>query len=208
MKKLIVIVASLLVAVSAHAQFGIVAGITSSKATIDAALSDVQNVTQYHVGLTYKIDLGIIAIQPALIYNVKGAKVSEFKAIGDIASFDYKNGYLELPVQVQAGLNLGVARIYAIAEPFIGYAITNSTQSSNGNKIDVNWNEVKWNEVKNKLEYGVGVGAGVELIKHVQISARYFWNLGNVDKVAIATVTDAVSNKAANGIVASVTLLF
>ena len=203
MKKLIVIVASLLVAVSAHAQFGIVAGITSSKATIDAALSDVQNVTQYHVGLTYKIDLGIIAIQPALIYNVKGAKVSEFKALGDIASFDYKNGYLELPVQVQAGLNLGVARIYAIAEPFIGYAITNSTQSSNGNKIDVNWNEVK-----NKLEYGVGVGAGVELIKHVQISARYFWNLGNVDKVAIATVTDAVSNKAANGIVASVTLLF
>ena len=203
MKKFIVIVASLLVAVSAHAQFGIVAGITSSKATIDAALSDVQNVTQYHVGLTYKIDLGIIAIQPALIYNVKGAKVSEFKAIGDIASFDYKNGYLELPVQVQAGLNLGVARIYAIAEPFIGYAITNSTQSSNGNKIDVNWNEVK-----NKLEYGVGVGAGVELIKHVQISARYFWNLGNVDKVAIATVTDAVSNKAANGIVASVTLLF
>lgn len=203
MKKLIVIVASLLVAVSAHAQFGIVAGITSSKATIDAALSDVQNVTQYHVGLTYKIDLGIVAIQPALIYNVKGAKVSEFKALGDIASFDYKNGYLELPVQVQAGLNLGVARIYAIAEPFIGYAITNSTQSSNGNKIDV-----KWNEVKNKLEYGIGVGAGVELIKHVQISARYFWNLGNVEKVAIATVTDAVSNKAANGIVASVTLLF
>lgn len=203
MKKLIVIVASLLVAVSAHAQFGITAGITSSKATIDAALSDVQNVTQYHVGLTYKIDLGIIAIQPALVYNVKGAKVSEFKALGDIASFDYKNGYLELPVQVQAGLNLGVARIYAIAEPFIGYAITNSTQSSNGNKIDV-----KWDEVKNKLEYGVGVGAGVELIKHVQISARYFWNLGNVEKVAIATVTDAVSNKAANGIVASVTLLF
>lgn len=203
MKKLIVIVASLLVAVSAHAQFGIVAGITSSKATIDAALSDVQNVTQYHVGLTYKIDLGIVAIQPAIIYNVKGAKVSEFKALGDIASFDYKNGYLELPVQVQAGLNLGVARIYAIAEPFIGYAITNSTQSSNGNKIDV-----KWSEVKNKLEYGIGVGAGVELIKHVQISARYFWNLGNVEKVAIATVTDAVSNKAANGIVASVTLLF
>lgn len=203
MKKLIVIVASLLIAVSAHAQLGIVAGITSSKATIDAALSDVQNVTQYHVGLTYKIDLGLIAIQPALIYNVKGAKVSEFKALGDIASFDYKNGYLELPVQVQAGLNLGVARIYAIAEPFIGYAITNSTQSSNGNKIDI-----KWNEVKNKLEYGIGVGAGVELIKHVQISARYFWNLGNVEKVAIATVTDAVSNKAANGIVASVTLLF
>ena len=203
MKQFIVIVASLLIAVSAHAQLGVVAGITSSKATIDAALSDVQNITQYHVGLTYKIDLGIIAIQPSLIYNVKGAKIAEFKAVGDISSFDYKNGYLELPVQIQAGLNLGVARIYAIAEPFIGYAITNSTQSSNGNKIDV-----KWNEVKNKLEYGVGVGAGIELIKHVQVSARYFWNLGNVESVAWASVTDAVSNKAANGIVASVAILF
>ena len=203
MKKLLVVIASLLIAVSAHAQLGVVAGITSSKATIDAALSDVQNITQYHVGLTYKIDLGIIAIQPSLIYNVKGAKIAEFKAVGDISSFDYKNGYLELPVQIQAGLNLGVARIYAIAEPFIGYAITNSTQSSNGNKIDV-----KWNEVKNKLEYGVGVGAGIELIKHVQVSARYFWNLGNVESVAWASVTDAVSNKAANGIVASVAILF
>ena len=204
MKKLIVIVASLLIAASAHAQLGVVAGITSSKATIDAALSDVQNITQYHVGLTYKISLGgIFAIQPSLIYNVKGAKIAEFKAVGDISSFDYKNGYLELPVQIQAGLNLGVARIYAIAEPFLGYAITNSTQSSNGTKIDV-----KWNEVKNKLEYGVGVGAGIELIKHVQVSARYFWNLGNVESVAWASVTDAVSNKAANGIVASVAILF
>ena len=203
MKKLIVIVASLLIAVSAHAQLGVVAGITSSKATIDAALSDVQNITQYHVGLTYKIDLGILAIQPSLIYNVKGAKIQEFKAVGDISSFDFKNGYLELPVQLQVGLNLGVARIYGIAEPFIGYAITNSTTSANGNKIDV-----KWDEVKNKLEYGVGVGAGIELIKHVQVSARYFWNLGNVDKAAIANVTDAISNKAANGIIASVALLF
>ena len=204
MKKFIVIVASLLIAASAHAQLGVVAGITSSKATIDAALSDVQNITQYHVGLTYKISLGgIFAIQPSLIYNVKGAKIAEFKAVGDISSFDYKNGYLELPVQIQAGLNLGVARIYAIAEPFLGYAITNSTQSSNGTKIDV-----KWNEVQNKLEYGVGVGAGIELIKHVQVSARYFWNLGNVEKAAIATVTDAISNKAANGIVASVAILF
>ena len=203
MKKLIVIVASLLVAVSAHAQLGVVAGITSSKATIDAALSDVQNITQYHVGLTSKIDLGIIAIQPSLIYNVKGAKIGEFKAVGDISSFDYKNGSLELPVQIQAGLNLGVARIYAIAEPFIGYAITNSTTSTNGNKIDVDWGAVK-----NKLEYGVGVGAGIELIKHVQVSARYFWNLGNVNEAGLNPMVDAVSNKAANGIVASVALLF
>ena len=203
MKKLIVIVASLLVAVSAHAQLGIVAGITSSKSTIDAAVSDVQNITQYHVGLTYKLDLGLIAIQPSIIYNVKGAKVQSIQAIGDLAAFDYKNGYLELPVQLQAGVNLGVARVYGIVEPFIGYAITNSTTSTNGAAIDV-----KWNEFKDKLEYGVGLGAGVELIKHVQVSARYFWNLGSANKAAISTAADAVRTKAASGIVASVAILF
>ena len=202
MKKLIVIVASLLVAVSAHAQFGIVAGITSSKSTIDAAVSDVRNITQYHVGLTYKVDLGLIAIQPSLIYNVKGAKVESIKGL-DLTSFDYKNGYLELPVQLQAGVNLGVAREYGIVEPFHGFWITNNTTTAGGTKMDINWQNIK-----DKMEYGVGLGAGIELIKHVQISARYFWNLGAASNAAISTAADAVRTKAASGIIASVAPLF
>ena len=67
MKKLIVIVASLLVAVSAHAQLGVVAGVTSSKT--DLNVENVKNATMYHVGLTYKMDLGIIAIQPSILYK-------------------------------------------------------------------------------------------------------------------------------------------
>ena len=203
MKKFIVVIASLLVAVSAHAQFGIVAGLTSSKSTIDAAISDVQNVTQYHVGLTYKLPLGrLLAIQPSILYNVKGAKVESIKSVG-LSAFDFKNGYIEIPVQVQVGLDLSLARIYGFVEPFIGYAISNSTQTTNGSKIDVDWNNIK-----DKLEYGVGIGAGVELIKHVQVSARYFWNLGSVNNAAISTAADAVRTKAASGIMASVALLF
>ena len=45
MKKLIVIVAALLVAVSAHAQLGVVAGITSSKTDLKAAKDDVKNIS-------------------------------------------------------------------------------------------------------------------------------------------------------------------
>ncbi|MBR4524716.1 MAG: PorT family protein [Bacteroidales bacterium] len=198
MKKLLVVIASLLIAVSAHAQFGVVAGITSTKANIDDAITDVQNVTQYHVGLTYKIQFGsLLAIQPAIIYNVKGSKLGAFK-VSDLAAFEYKTGYLEIPVQVQVGFDLGLARIYGIAEPFIGYALTSNTSVAN----------FKWEDVKNKLEYGVGIGAGVELIKHVQVSARYFWNLGAAKDAKISTVTDAVAGRGASGIIASVALLF
>ena len=209
MKKLIVIVASLLVAVSAHAQFGVMAGITSSKANLKEAYANVKNATSYHVGVTYKLNLGLIAIQPAILYNVKGARVENIAnkiTDGTITAgdFEYKTGSIEVPVQIQAGLNLGVIRAYGILEPFIGYQITNTTNYANGgSKIDV-----KWNEVKNKLEYGVGLGAGVELIKHVQVSVRYFWNLGNASNASVATAYDAVRTQKASGIMASVALLF
>ena len=86
MKKLIVIVASLLIAVSAHAQLGVIAGITSAQTkfdNVDAALAEAQNATQYHVGLTFKLGLGnLLAIQPSVIYNVKGSKVRAVAGLG------------------------------------------------------------------------------------------------------------------------------
>lgn len=204
MKKLIVVVASLLVAVSAYAQFGVVAGVTSSKSDIKSAIADVNNITQYHVGVTYKMSLGAFAIQPSILYNMKGTKmnIAESSSI----ELDYKTGYIEIPVQLQLGLNLGLARLYGFAEPFIGYAITNAaTLSGQDLKAD-------WNNVKNRLEYGVGLGAGVELIKHVQVSVRYFWNLGDMYGVElkdiIPTATATIGSSKASGIAASVALLF
>ena len=208
MKKLIVIVASLLVAVSAHAQLGVMAGITSSKADLKEAYADVKNATSYHVGIAYKMDLGLIKVQPAIIYNVKGAKVGNVinkatEGAVTAGDFEYKTGSIEVPVQLQAGIDLGIVRAYGILEPFVGYQITNTAQTTGGTKIDV-----KWDEVNNKLEYGVGLGAGVELIDHVQVAVRYFWNLGNASNASIATAYDAVRTQKASGIMASVVLLF
>ena len=205
MKKFIVIVASLLIAVSAHAQFGVVAGITSSSSNLKDAVADVQaqNITQYHVGITYKLDLGLIAIQPSILYNMKGTKLN----VANIGAteLDYKTGYVEVPVQLQAGLNLGVARIYGFAEPFVGYAITNQVNSSLAKDP-----QSTWNNIKSKLEYGVGLGVGVELIKHVQVSAKYFWNMGSMYGTSIdfAGVKSTIAEQKASGIAASVAIRF
>ena len=207
MKKLIVIVASLLIAVSAHAQLGVIAGITSAQTkfdNVDAAIIEAQNATQYHVGVAYKLGLGnFIAIQPAIIYNVKGSKVS---AVAGLSDFDFKSGYLEVPVQLQVGMGIGdLARVYAIAEPFVGMAITETTIK--GLASD---QKIEWDDFADKLEYGIGIGAGVELIKHVQVAARYFWNMGGAKdaKINVSDVKDIVTNKKANGVMASVVLLF
>ena len=207
MKKLIVIVASLLIAVSAHAQLGVVAGITSAQTkfdNVDAAIAEAQNATQYHVGVAYKLALGnLIAIQPAILYNVKGSKVS---AVGGLGDFDFKSGYLEIPVQLQVGIGLGdLARVYALAEPFVAMAITETTV-----KGALKDQKIEWDDFADKVEYGFGVGAGIELIKHVQVSARYFWNMGGAKdaNINLNDVKDIVTNKKANGVMASVVLLF
>lgn len=205
MKKFIVIVASLLVAVSAHAQFGVMAGITSSRTNFKDAYTDAKNITQYHVGLTYKIAVGnVVAIQPAIIYNMKGTKLGELNSTNDL---DFKTGYIEIPVQLQLGFGLGdIARIYGFAEPFIGYAVSNSISLS-GKSLSEGWDDIK-----SRIEYGIGVGLGVELIKHVQVSVRYFWNLGDQYGLELGKyingVTTTIGSQKANGIAASVALLF
>ena len=208
MKKLIVIVASLLVAVSAHAQLGVVAGITSTKTNLEEAYADINNITQYHAGITYKLDLGLIAIQPSIIYNVKGVSMEGLK-INDIPTglgqMDYKTGYLEIPVQVQAGINLGLARVYGFVEPFVGYALSNEVNSNL-------WLEPEqtWANVKSRLEYGVGLGVGVELIKHVQVAVKYFWNMGDMygKDINFGLIKGTIAEQKASGISASVALLF
>ena len=204
MKKAIIAIAALFVALSANAQIGVVAGLTSSSTNVEAAVADIKNVNQYHVGITYKIGIGnMLAIQPALIYNMKGTQLGDIAGLDDV-DVDYKTGYLELPVQVQLGFGIGsIARVYGFAEPFVGYAITNQVQGIGDTIKD-------WDNVKNRFEYGVGLGAGVELFRHLQVSVKYFWNLGDVygADITFGDVTKDIATSKCNGIAASVAFLF
>ena len=160
MKKLFITLAALVVSVSAFAQSGIIAGVTSSATDIKDAADKVTDITLYHVGVTRRISLGLIGVQPSLIYNVKGTRLEDF----DSKSINFKTGFLELPVQIQVGIPIAGFRPYAFVEPFVGYAITNSAggQSTNIQNIQNKLQSVKWDNIKNRLEYGAGLGAGVD----------------------------------------------
>ena len=203
MKKAIIAIAALFIAfTSANAQFGVVAGLTSSSSNIEEAAESIKSVNMYHVGITYKIGIGnMLAVQPALIYNVKGSRLDALAGVEDI---NFKTGYLELPVQVQLGFGVGsLARVYGFAEPFVGLAITNKTKF--GEIVDKGWDNLA-----QKFEYGVGLGAGVELFRHLQVSVKYFWNLGDVygADIKFGDVAADIASSKCNGIAASVAFLF
>lgn len=153
MKKTVLILVAILSCVVASAQghFGIIGGATFSNVTDIGALSDAtKNVTRYHAGLTYQYRFhGGFSIQPSLLYHCKDARAENLQT-----------GYLELPVGVQWGPDLILFRPYVEVAPMVGVAVNS--------RMD--------REMLNRMEYGVGVGGGIE-IWHLQLSARYNWDL-------------------------------
>ena len=199
MKKLILAVAAAALMIPASAQslkladgvhYGVVGGFTSSNTNIKDISS--KSIALYHAGATVKVNLGLgFAIQPSLIYQVKGAKLYEIESSGLSADvkdqIEYKLGYLELPVNIQWGPDLVAFRPFVFAEPFIGYGLNNDIKENIILQAqDVTIDEVPetaknvWKDYGIKrFEYGLGLGAGFEFWR-IQISAQWFWNFGSL----------------------------
>jgi len=154
---------------------GVIGGFTSSNANVTNF--DANAISVYHFGVTDKFNLGLgFAMQPSIVYQVKGTSLSEMvdNPNAGLKALDTSVGFLEIPVQLQWGPDLLAFRPYVFAEPFIGYGL-NFTAESTKDKLVNNWdvaNIKRW-------EYGLGIGAGIE-IWHLQISGRYFWNFGQL----------------------------
>ena len=139
MKKLILALSALLLAVSANAQLGIVAGVTSTKTNLDEAYKDIaetMNVDQYHAGLVYNLNLPLgLSLQPGIIYNMKGQSLaSNIDALGakhDV-TINTKTGYLEVPVRVAWGIDLGLFKPYVFAEPCFYRRVADSRRCRDG----------------------------------------------------------------------------
>ena len=221
MKRLIVAAAAILCfSVLSNAQIGVMAGVTSSETDIKEAWAEAGSITQYHLGLAMRFPItGFLAIQPAVIYNIKGQQIgavldgtSDFEA-------DFKTGFIEVPVQLQLGFDLKGFRPYVFAEPFAGYAITNESKEEvtniAGDVADAEPAETKtdWDNVKSRLEYGVGLGLGIDLLNHMQISVRYFWNMNpiyNDDAIstALREIDTTIKQNSCSGIMVSAALFF
>ena len=232
MKKLILAISALLLAVSANAQLGIVAGVTSTKTNLDEAYKDIaetMNVDQYHAGLVYNLNLPLgLSLQPGVVYNMKGqslaSNIKDLKGDKHDVTINTKTGYLEIPVRVAWGIDLGLFKPYVFAEPYLGYAINTETtteikdaaaaeilNSTMGTQLE---SKNEW-DARNRLEYGVGLGAGVRVLKFAALSVKYFWEFGNLYKegekspnISTEQMVNAFKEQKASGIAASLTIYF
>lgn len=162
----------------AQSRYGVIGGMnfsTSKFKEINRA-----SMTQWHAGLTYKLDLPLgFSVQPSLVYHVKGAKLNVPQAgdPGQVSDFNIRMGFVELPVSLQWGPDLLVFRPFLDVTPYIGYALNNQLSGAGLSSQTNSWTGL------NRFEYGLGVGIGLELWRF-QVIGRYNWSFGSLADAA------------------------
>lgn len=196
-KALVLVVLLCAGAANAQLRYGVKAGANiSGLSTTSKLIDDVKTSSFYQAGVFLQWKLGNFAIQPELLYSVKGADVSNplitsgvnegenvcgpLAALTDYSTkLNYKSHNIEIPLNLQYGKSIGVARVYAQAGPYISFKVATVLEDAETGKdyaaaVD---DALKFN----KVDYGVGLGAGAELFQF-QLSLKYDFGLNAVGK--------------------------
>ncbi|MBQ0025101.1 MAG: PorT family protein [Bacteroidales bacterium] len=185
MKKLLIAFAALAFLLSAETVSAegvfIKGGLTysnSSSAGLKEAYSMLRDLnfksyTGWHAGIGYQTgSIMGFSFQPELLYNVKGSSLSD--------NMKWKMSYIEVPVNIQYGIDLLVARPFIFISPYVGLNLSNKVSVSSSNSTTtLKPIDDFINDTVNKLEYGFGLGAGIDIARF-QVTAKYSWNFGNV----------------------------
>jgi len=168
----------------------------------------------YKGGVAYKYNLPYgFSIQPELLYHSKSAQLDETMAGTSLFSLGTTIGYLELPVQLQWGEEMENSRPYFYLEPYVGFGLNNKC-SSNDKVVFNSWAKESTNI--RRFEYGMAVGAGIEVWK-LQIAAQYFMNIGSLCKssglknnkdVLVSGAADAYEGKNFHGFELEIAFFF
>ena len=169
MKRILMIVLAVFllagISASAQAKWGVTAGLNFNTSKFSEV--DVKARTGWSVGGTCLVDLPLgFSVQPSLLYHQKGANITN--------ELSQSMGFLELPVSVQWGPDLLIFRPFLDVTPYVGYALYNKQSDL---LPDKGWRD------KERFEYGLGLGAGLNVWK-LQFIARYNWNFGSLYNVS------------------------
>ncbi len=162
---------------SAQISFGVKGGVNISRVHFSTDVINSDNLTGFQIGpmAEFTVPLLGIGMDAAILYSQKGL---EYK------SESYKTDYLDVPVNLKWKFGLPIVKGFFTAGPYASFRI-------GGDKI--------WNVINNQLKaksFGVGlnVGAGVEVVKHLQVGLNYDLGLTN-NYGSTSESTESISGK-------------
>ena len=158
---LVVLLATMTVAVQAQVKFGLKGGLNLTSMKFDKSVADKSNQASFFVGPTVKFTLPVVGlgIDASALYDQRSVEVEGNKI---------KQQSIQIPVNLRYGIGLGsTASIFIFAGPQFGFNIGDKTDVIEiGNQAVSDWTLRSSNLSGN-------IGLGFMVLNHFQISANY-----------------------------------
>ncbi|MBC7884294.1 MAG: PorT family protein [Saprospiraceae bacterium] len=169
-----------------NAQLGVRAGVNLANLSIDPEDENFSYGTKlgFGVGVFYKLKAGDnLTIQPELNFMQQGAK-AEFDFLGETAKSTISFNYLQVPVFFKYGFgDMDATNFFVQAGPYVGMGIGKVvSESCIGG--DCEEDEAEYGDGEDgpkNPDYGVQLGAGVNINSNISVDARYILGLANLN---------------------------
>lgn len=192
------------VTTTSYAQFGIRGGVNMANEihsfdneAIHAAFQG-DNLTGYQVGLVYEFNqkkngLGLGFEVGALLSQKGGVfKMDSASVVQSMIKGYHEINYVEVPLNFRLNLNMGgVVGIYGTAGIYGAYALKGKTVFESD--IATLIYEESFDSFMDRIDYGYSYGAGIELVRKLQIGLQ--WSQGLQKRDANKSILDKISTE-------------
>lgn len=169
----------------AQLQFGVKGGLNVSKISFNQDLFDSSNRSGWFLGPTMKLSTPILGLglDASALYEQKSSQVENTKVQGGETTINQKS--VIIPVNVRWGFGLGsMASMFVFAGPQFGFNVGKDEFTWTSREDYQNTFQLK------KSNLSVNVGAGVSLLKHLQVTANYSIATGKTGEAKVSKVID------------------
>lgn len=169
MKKYALLTLVLFTTLMLHAQtkfsYGVKAGMNISTVNFGNEIPTSDNITGFHIGPMGQVDfdLGGLGMDFALLFSQKG--ISTYGVSEEI-------GYIDVPVNLRWKYNFNAIGFYVAAGPYASFKV-----SGNDTWTSPLYKKAEFNS--KKVSAGFNLGAGVLLLRHLQVGATYGIGISN-----------------------------
>ena len=187
MKKFLssLVLLAMLAVMPANAQsvkFGVKGGLNVSSMSFDKDVIDSKNRAGWFIGPSVKLSLPIVGFDIAAFYDQKETEV-------DAAVI--KQQSVLIPVNVRGNFGLGsLASIYIAAGPQFGFNVGDDEFSWLSTDSYTNTFQLK------KSSFSLNLGAGVTVLKHLEVGFAYNIPLGDTGEADALSVAGNLANNA------------
>lgn len=162
----------------AQLHFGVKGGLNLSKASFSKDDFKKDNFTGFFIGPMAEFSIPIVGlgVDAALLYSQRGVELAGEKV---------KQSGLDIPVNLKYTIGLGsLLGIYIAAGPDFYFDFAKDKTIAENIRVD-----------KRKAQVGINLGAGVKLVKHLQLGFNYNIPLSNTAKLEVGGVSESYKTK-------------